>query len=278
MKFAVAWIALVATVSAQTTDYTAKGQPDSSKFQCDTSFDSAFEIATVNLTSSDLDKRQIPTTTATCTTKPIIKLNDGVLIDQDNRQAEVVANNQFQFDDPLQKPRIYDSGFYVCKNLTAQAENKESYTLAVGGNTTFYSCNSGGFSNLYNTDIDGKCIPVALNLILCGGTSGTIVSASGASSAATSAASSAVSSAATSTPVAPPTAASPSTPAVAPAAPYPTGNSTMPAASGTGSPSSTAPGTSTTSPLTAPAGGADTLAAGTSFGAIAVVFAAFMMI
>ena len=98
---------------------------------CDENYSGTFEIAPYNVTA------QIPPSVETvCTTNPIVSLKDGVLTDQDNRTGEVVANHQFQFDNPVQGPTT--SGFSVCSNGS----------LALHGSAIFYGCTSGDFSNL----------------------------------------------------------------------------------------------------------------------------------
>jgi len=71
-------------------------------------------------------------------TKPVVlTLQDGVLLDSELRTGSIVANQQLQFDGPAQNGAIYTAGWSVCENNT----------LALGGSTTFFTCNSGTFDN-----------------------------------------------------------------------------------------------------------------------------------
>ena len=77
-------------------------------------------------------------------------LKHGVLHDAHGWTGSIVANYQFQFDGPPQAGAIYTGGWSVCQNAS----------LAIGPNTTFYHCMSGGFANLYSVHIGAQCQPV----------------------------------------------------------------------------------------------------------------------
>ncbi|KAM0799791.1 hypothetical protein BDR22DRAFT_780217, partial [Usnea florida] len=78
----------------------------------------------------------------------IATLQNGVLTDQNKRTGEVVANHQFQFDNPVQGPTT--SGFCIYNNGS----------LALNGNAIWYGCASGGFSNLYDQSQGGQCYQI----------------------------------------------------------------------------------------------------------------------
>ncbi|KAL8947970.1 MAG: hypothetical protein Q9222_005799 [Ikaeria aurantiellina] len=241
MKYIVALAALSAAVSAQTPP------------GCSTNSGGTFVIQPKNITDSpsQYDKRQIRTI---CGSTPIVTLTDGVLKDQDDRTGEVVANSQFQFDNPLQEGAIFTDGFSICQNGT----------LAVGGDTIFFQCLSGTFYNLYKESQGKQCNEVYINTIAC--------EADGSQSASVGS-----TSAATMTSMMPSSAAAPetmmTTPAPAPAttasaAPYPVANTTAPAPSGTGA-TTPAP-----SPFV-PGSGAATLIVGGNLVALVAAIGAF---
>ncbi|KFA47384.1 hypothetical protein S40293_07590 [Stachybotrys chartarum IBT 40293] len=87
----------------------------------------------------------------------VIKLQDGVLTDSQDRIGSIVANYQFQFDKPAQEDALFTSGFSVCSNGS----------LALRGSTVFYQCASGDFSNLYDRDWAEQCEPTALVIAPC---------------------------------------------------------------------------------------------------------------
>jgi hypothetical protein len=89
-----------------------------------------------------------------------LTLKGGILLDSQGRTGYIASNYQFQFDKPAQAGAIYTSGWSVCGNGS----------LALGGDTTFYQCLSGGFYNLYNKNWAAQCNPVTidvLNLVTC---------------------------------------------------------------------------------------------------------------
>ena len=80
-------------------------------------------------------------------------LNNTVLTDSLGRTGAIVANFQFQFDGPPQAGTIYTAGFCVLPNNS----------LVLGNSAVWYSCNSGGFDNLYDRWWAAQCRPVLLN-------------------------------------------------------------------------------------------------------------------
>ncbi|KAF2205696.1 hypothetical protein GQ43DRAFT_436821 [Delitschia confertaspora ATCC 74209] len=82
-----------------------------------------------------------------------VTLKDGVLLDSFDRVGCVVANWQFQFDGPTpQAGAIYTGGYSKCENDT----------MALGGSTDFWRCNSGTFDNLYFRKIASYCEPLKI--------------------------------------------------------------------------------------------------------------------
>lgn len=283
MQFTTALIALVASISAVSAQSTCTSPQSTVDFK--------FEIATQNVTNPNPSV----ITNAECNTNPIITLTTGgVLTDQQGRRGEVVANQQFQFDVILQSGRKYDDGFSIC------SYSDGAVRLQHQGSDSFYSCLSGGFSNLYDSSIGNQCTAIYINIVQCAGSVGTVsapkpISSQGpaaddgnaaptASSPSSSASSSSAvsttpaSSSATSTAAVSSTSVSttavattPSSPAVV--APFPTGNSTT--AAGTAQ-ATTA--TTTSKPATFTAGsGAGTLAIGAKLVALAAGVAAFAL-
>ncbi|KAL8710129.1 MAG: hypothetical protein Q9220_005212 [cf. Caloplaca sp. 1 TL-2023] len=249
MKYIVALAALSAAVSAQTPP------------GCSTNSGGTFVIQPKNITDSptQFDKRQVKTI---CGSTPIVTLTNGVLKDQNGRTGEVVANAQFQFDNPLQSGAIFTDGFSICQNSS----------LAVGGSTIFYQCLSGTFYNLYQASQGKQCNAVYINTIACessGSTSASIGSSSSASTTSmmTSSAAAPATPATTMTTPAPAPAPAPSAPA---AVPYPVSNTTAPAPSGTGS-TTPAP-----SPFV-PGSGATTLIVGGNLVALVAAIGAFAL-
>ena len=86
-----------------------------------------------------------------------LTLSRGVLLDSMGRTGEIAANQQLQFDSPPQSSAIYTGGFSACANSS----------LALGGSTIFYSCVSGGFSNLFDMAISSQCTPVNIQIEPC---------------------------------------------------------------------------------------------------------------
>ncbi|CAO2655291.1 Nn.00g103550.m01.CDS01 [Neocucurbitaria sp. VM-36] len=81
-------------------------------------------------------------------------LEDGILRDQYGRTGSVVANHQFQFDGPPQAGAIYTGGFSICQNDS----------LAIGGTTRWWQCNSGAFNNLYDEWIGDQCEEIRIQI------------------------------------------------------------------------------------------------------------------
>ncbi|GAM85162.1 hypothetical protein ANO11243_031660 [Dothideomycetidae sp. 11243] len=95
-----------------------------------------------------------------------ITLSNGVLTDALGRTGYIAANNQFQFDGPVQAGAIYTAGWSACSNGS----------LALGGSTVFYECLSGTFYNLYDDNEAAQCSPIQLEIL------GSGTAASGAAS------------------------------------------------------------------------------------------------
>jgi hypothetical protein len=87
-----------------------------------------------------------------------IWLINGTLLDTLSRLGNIVANHQLQFDAFGQAGAVYTSGFSACGPPAARV-------LALGGNTTFWGCNSGGFANIYNENIAPQCVAAEIRLI-----------------------------------------------------------------------------------------------------------------
>ncbi|KAK2074854.1 hypothetical protein P8C59_009028 [Phyllachora maydis] len=126
---------------------------------CEPSMASDFEITILQAKERDdlvpLKKR------AHCSGNGILvaALSDGVLKDSKGRTGYIASNRQFQFDAPAQAGAIYTAGFSVCANSS----------LALGGSTTWWSCVSGNFSNLYdrNSLNAEQCTPVEIAVLPC---------------------------------------------------------------------------------------------------------------
>ncbi|KAK2775042.1 covalently-linked cell wall protein [Colletotrichum kahawae] len=121
---------------------------------CQTSYSGKFGITIVGLGKRSLETR------SNCGQQGALDLTlkDSVLTDSQGRIGSIVANYQFQFDGPPQSGVIYTSGFSVCGNGS----------LALGGSTTFYQCQSGDFSNLYDRSWAPQCSPIHLSVLPCG--------------------------------------------------------------------------------------------------------------
>lgn len=212
------------------------------------------------------------------------------------RIGNIVNNFQFQFDGPIQDNAYFDKGFQICDGK-----------IAVGTDTTFYQCLSGGFYNIYYGfgQDQQQCNPVVLSTFDCVPASNVPSGAqtsfpiktgpipgktglklpSGSSSPVTSAASSAASSSSKASSSAPITSSAVISSVVSSAvssAKYPVGNTTVIAPTGTGvTPVTSTPGsgskTTSTSARASFTGAANMLAAGQKLvGAVAGV-AAFAM-
>lgn len=115
---------------------------------CQSSRDGTFEISVVNVTTTakrSLLKRQLDGILT-------LTLQDGVLKDQADRTGSVVANHQFQFDNPTQENALKTSGFSVCANGS----------LALDGSAIWYQCLSGEFHNLYDESQGEQCNAIYL--------------------------------------------------------------------------------------------------------------------
>ncbi|KAL8692496.1 MAG: hypothetical protein Q9218_002499 [Villophora microphyllina] len=258
MKSFIALAALVVAVTAQ--------NPDG----CVSDKSGTFVINPVKIGAASpmLTKRQVKTI---CGSTPIVTIKGGVLTDQLGRTGEVVANSQFQFDNPTQSGALHTSGFSICSNSS----------LAVGGSAIFYQClndptpTKAAFNNIYTISQGPQCNASYIETVFCEAPAG---SSSGSSSAASQPATSAPSTLATSAAV-PATTASPVTTAAA--APFPVSNGTAPAASATASgakPGSTTTGTTSPSPSPfTPGSGASTLVLGGKVVALLAGIAAFAM-
>ncbi|KAI4251008.1 MAG: hypothetical protein LQ352_005126 [Teloschistes flavicans] len=260
MKTFFAVAAFVAAVSAQ--------NPPG----CDSDRSGTFVINPIKIgvASKMLTKRQVKTI---CGSTPIVTIKGGVLTDQNGRTGEVVANSQFQFDNPIQTDSLFTSGFSICQNTS----------LAVGGTAIFYQClnnptpTKAAFNNLYLKNQGPQCNASYIETIFCDAPGGT----GGSSSAASQPATSAPTTVATSS-VAPTTLSTPAAPVITPVTtpaskPYPVGNTTAPVPSGTAS-GSTTTGTKSPSPSPfTPGSGASTLVLGGNVVALLVGMAAFAM-
>jgi hypothetical protein len=144
MLYALAPLALAAIVAANPVPQAASGE-------CSANYDGTFQIQVVNQTTPTkrmaFEKRQSKALT--------ISLKDGVLTDDQGRTGSIVANEQFQFDNPVQEDAIYTSGWSVCNNGS----------LSIGGDSTFYQCLSGTFYNLYDEATAEQCSPVSSRAI-----------------------------------------------------------------------------------------------------------------
>ena len=194
-------------------------------------------------------------------------LQDGVLKDQNGRTGEVVANSQFQFDEPLQSGAIFTSGFSICQNSS----------LAVGGSAIFYQCLSGTFYNLYQQSQGKQCNAIYINTIPCEASGSQSASIGSSSSVPTSSVAATASSAPTTVATSSAAPVTPVTPTTVPA-PYPVGNATTPGSTGTASSGPTTSSTTSPSPSAfAPGSGAATIVIGGKLAALVAAIGAFAM-
>lgn len=134
---------------------------------CQSSVDGTFTITVVNVTQSakrSLERRQLDGTLT-------LSLSDGTLTDQAGRTGYIAANDQFQFDNPIQAGALETTGFSVCGNGS----------LALGSSAIFYQCLSGDFYNLYAQSQGGQC--AAIYILTSQGGSGGSPSAAATQSA-----------------------------------------------------------------------------------------------
>lgn len=128
---------------------------------CMPSYNGEFQISVVNASAPAKAKRDGGDL--------IIKLNNGVLVEQTKmRTGYIAANYQFQFDGPPQTGAIYTAGFSACSNGT----------LALGGSSVFYQCLSGSFYNLYDRPWAPQCEPIFLAILPYGGAQSSVTVAS----------------------------------------------------------------------------------------------------
>jgi hypothetical protein len=125
---------------------------------CSPSTQGTFQISTVNVTNSrtkrDLSARQLAGTLT-------LSLQDGILKDQAGRIGYIASNYQFQFDAPVQAGAREQSGFSLCQNNTLALKS-----------AIWYSCASGGFSNLYSQSTGAQCIPIYIEAVRQGESGG----------------------------------------------------------------------------------------------------------
>ncbi|OCK81574.1 hypothetical protein K432DRAFT_424851 [Lepidopterella palustris CBS 459.81] len=117
---------------------------------CSPSYPGPFEVTVVDATSSFADKRDVEKRQEASILT--LRLSGGVLTDQEGRTGYIASNRQFQFDGPPQAGAIYTSGFSICANNS----------LALGGDSIFYQCYSGGFYNLYDRSWAPQCSPIRI--------------------------------------------------------------------------------------------------------------------
>lgn len=109
-----------------------------------------------------------PLALVSCITTSTLRLtlSNGTLLDARNRTGYIASNYQFQFDGPPQSGALFTAGWSVCdasldgSGSGSGTSSGTSSTLALGGNTTFWQCLSGGFYNLYTEDWATQCSPV----------------------------------------------------------------------------------------------------------------------
>ncbi|KAF2753499.1 hypothetical protein EJ05DRAFT_219431 [Pseudovirgaria hyperparasitica] len=111
---------------------------------CQPTYAGSFNLGVVQV-AGDVQKRQLAGTLT-------VTLADGVLKDQAGRQAYIASNYQFQFDAPPQAGALSTAGYSVCGNQS----------LALGGTTVFWQCDSGNLINLYDRDWAPQCEPIHL--------------------------------------------------------------------------------------------------------------------
>ncbi|XPS95283.1 hypothetical protein M3J09_004574 [Ascochyta lentis] len=123
---------------------------------CPSSASGTFQIQTVNKPSSKrgLEERQLAGALT-------LTLENGILKDQAGRQGYIAANDQFQFDAPVQAGALQTEGFALCGN--------NSLALTTGqrpfGATTFWQCLSGDFYNLYADSQGMQCVQIYIQAV-----------------------------------------------------------------------------------------------------------------
>jgi len=130
-------------------------QQSSGSSECPSSASGTFQIQTVvKPTKRDLQERQLAGALT-------LTLQDGVLKDQAGRQGYIAANDQFQFDSPIQAGALQTKGFALCSNNTLALTSGERPF----GATTFWQCLSGGFYNLYADSQGMQCQQIYIQAV-----------------------------------------------------------------------------------------------------------------
>jgi hypothetical protein len=194
----------------------------------------------------------------------VCNLKDGVLRDRDGRTGSVVANHQFQFDGPPQAGAIYTGGFSICANGS----------LAIGGTTVWWQCNSGPFYNLYDEWIGAQCEQIRIQVTFPQQPSSSAGSSS-ASLAPSSSATGDVASVQSSLATISGAVSTVSKSAIGPSASFSSGASSATGGSATTTKASGSPGATAGAADAPPAGGAASAAFGVASGSMV---AAFMVI
>ncbi|KAL9081589.1 MAG: hypothetical protein Q9159_007222 [Coniocarpon cinnabarinum] len=146
---------------------------------CSQDYSQSFQITPINVTTSsgigkrDLLPRQDMDGSLILNLSP-----NGDLKSTLGDTAYIASNFQFQFDNPVQAGALSIGGYSVCTNQT------DFSTLGIGGTTIFWSCISGGFSNLYDRNWAPQCSPIKLRVLPAGGSSGSGSGSSGATTTA----------------------------------------------------------------------------------------------
>lgn len=175
MQFSLALVALVASLASAAPQGVTQSisPPESAPQGCQVTYPDEFSITTVNVSESSSVKKRQTNQMGGLT----ITIKNGVMKDGDGDTGYIAANKQFQFDKPPQTGAIYTAGWSVCANKT----------IALGGSTIFYSCNSGNFNNLYSKSQGKQCSQVFISAMSTGSSSGSSSSGSSSSSASASA-------------------------------------------------------------------------------------------
>ena len=88
-------------------------------------------------------------------------LCEGVLKDQRSAIGSIVANHQFQFDNPIQKDALHTCGWSIVEKDCVKL-------LALDGSTDFWECpvDDCDTYKLYDSSIDDKCKEIEIIVIL----------------------------------------------------------------------------------------------------------------
>ncbi|PHH49870.1 Cell wall mannoprotein CIS3 [Ceratocystis fimbriata CBS 114723] len=157
MKFSASAIVLVSSTLGAAQGVTSTILPvEPAPSGCSASADSRFKITVIEPSKTYSSKQD----SSSCDNDAllVLSLNNGVLTDAHNRTGYIASNRQFQFDAPPQSGALLTAGFSVCGNGS----------LALGGSTVWYQCQSGDFSNLYDANWAQQCEPIHLNAVDCG--------------------------------------------------------------------------------------------------------------